>query len=81
MYTASSLASYSLWPVTVFYTTIELLIVDREKVSGLFQGKGFLSTTGDSADAELEVDFQHKCKFIGNFHLDLYGAPWLSLDS
>lgn len=72
---ASSVASYSLWPVTVFYITIDLLIVDRDKVSGLFQGKGFPSTAEDSADAEREVDFQHKLKFISNFYLDLYGTP------
>lgn len=67
--TASSVASYSLWSVTAFHTAIDLLIIDREKVPGLFQGKGFPSTAEDSA--ELEVDFQLKWKFVSNFCLDL----------
>lgn len=81
MCTASGAAAYSLWLVTVFCITIDLLIVDREKAWGVFQGQGFPSAAEDSAGAALEVDFQCECNLVSNFPLDLPGAPRLSLDS
>lgn len=81
MCTASGAAAYSLWPVTVFCTTMDLLIIDREKAWGVFWGQGFPSTAEDSAGAALEADFQCERNLVSTFPLDLPGAPWLSLDS